>query len=57
MRVNIIGYGTVGKAQAFLLQKMKHKVFVFDPYPLPAMDCPEKNVDLTFICTPVTCRG
>jgi UDP-glucose 6-dehydrogenase len=24
MRINVIGYGTVGKAQAFLLQRLGH---------------------------------
>jgi len=52
MRINVIGYGTVGKAQTFLLQRLGHEVFVFDPYLFPAVKCPEKNVDLTFICTP-----
>jgi UDPglucose 6-dehydrogenase len=52
MRINVIGYGTVGKAQTFLLQRLKHEVFIFDPYLFPAVICPEKNADLTFICTP-----
>jgi UDPglucose 6-dehydrogenase len=52
MRINVIGYGTVGKAQAFLLRRLKHEVFIFDPYLSPTVKCPEKNVDLTFICTP-----
>jgi len=52
MRINVIGYGTVGKAQAFLMQRLGHEVFVFDPYVFPAVKCPEKNVDLTFVCTP-----
>ena len=52
MRINVIGYGTVGKAQAFLLQKLNHEVFTFDPYLLPSIKSPEKNVDMTFVCTP-----
>jgi UDPglucose 6-dehydrogenase len=52
MRINVVGYGTVGKAQVFLLQRLGHEVFVFDPYLFPAVNRPEKNVDLTFICTP-----
>jgi UDPglucose 6-dehydrogenase len=52
MRINVIGYGTVGKAQTFLLERLGHEVFVFDPYVFPAMKCPEKNVELSFICTP-----
>jgi len=34
------------------LQRLKHEVFIFDPYLFPAVKCPEKNVDLTFVCTP-----
>jgi len=52
MRINVIGYGTVGKAQAFLLQKLNHEVFIFDPYLFPSVKSPEKNVDMTFVCTP-----
>jgi UDPglucose 6-dehydrogenase len=52
MRVNVIGYGTVGKAQSFLLRSLEHEVFIFDPYLFPDVECPEKDVDLTFICTP-----
>jgi len=52
MRISVIGYGTVGKAQVFLLQRLKHEVFVFDPYLFPSVKCPEKNVELTFVCTP-----
>ena len=48
----MIGYGTVGKAQTFLLQKLKHEVFIFDPYLFPSVKCPERNVDMTFVCTP-----
>jgi UDPglucose 6-dehydrogenase len=52
MRVNVIGYGTVGKAQSFLLRSLAHEVFIFDPYLFPDVKCPENDVDLTFICTP-----
>src|SRR3972149_5268788 len=52
MRVNVIGFGTVGKAQVYLLQRLKHEVFILDPYLFPAVKSPEKNVDLTFMCTP-----
>jgi len=52
MRINIIGYGTVGKAQESLLRKLGHEVFVFDPYVFPDIKSPEKRVDLTFVCTP-----
>jgi len=52
MRINVVGYGTVGKAQALLLRKMNHQVFVFDPKLFPDVTQPEKNVDISFICTP-----
>ena len=52
MRINIIGYGPVGKAQAFLLKKLKHEIYIFDPYLFPAVKYPDKEVDLSFICTP-----
>jgi len=41
----------VGKAQAFLLQNLKHEVFLFDPQFFPSVKRPEKDVDLTFVCT------
>jgi UDP-glucose 6-dehydrogenase len=52
MRVNVIGYGTVGKAQEFLLKKLGHDVFAFDPCVFPDIKSPEKRVDMTFIRTP-----
>ena len=52
MRVNVIGYGTVGKAQEFLLKKLSHEVFVFDPYVFSDVKSSEKLVELTFVCTP-----
>lgn len=52
MRANIVGYGTVGKAEAFLLERLGHEVFAFDPYVFPKVKCPEKHVDFTFVCTP-----
>jgi UDPglucose 6-dehydrogenase len=52
MRINVVGYGTVGKAQTFLLQRLNHEVSIFDPYVFPSIKCPNKDVDLTFVCTP-----
>jgi len=46
----VVGFGVVGKAQAYLLQRLGHEVFVYDPYVLPDNRL-ERNVDLTFICT------
>jgi nucleotide sugar dehydrogenase len=52
MRINVIGYGTVGQAQTLLLKKLNHEVFIFDPYLFPSVKSPEKRVDMTFVCTP-----
>lgn len=51
MRVNVIGHGTVGKAQEFLLKKLGHEVCVFDPYVFSDVKTPEKLVELTFVST------
>lgn len=53
MRINIIGYGVVGKAQSYLLQRLEHEVFIYDPAVFPSIKRPEKDVDFTFICVPV----
>jgi UDPglucose 6-dehydrogenase len=47
----VVGFGIVGKAQAYLLQRLGHEVFVYDPYVLPDNRL-KRRVDLTFICTP-----
>ena len=47
----MVGFGVVGKAQAYLLRRLGHEVFVYDPYVLPDSKL-ERCVDLTFICTP-----
>jgi len=52
MKINIVGYGTVGNAQAYLLRKLGHEVYIFDPYLFPDIKSPERNVDISFICTP-----
>jgi nucleotide sugar dehydrogenase len=57
MKIQVIGVGVVGGAQAYLASKLGHEVFGFDqklsdfPYARIVKE-PEKNVDLTFICTP-----
>jgi UDPglucose 6-dehydrogenase len=51
LRVCVVGFGVVGKAQAYLLRRLGHEVFVYDPYVLPDSRL-ERLVDLTFICTP-----
>ncbi len=57
MKIQIIGVGVVGTAQAYMASQLGHEVLGFDPRK-PASDyarmvpTPEKDVDLTFICTP-----
>jgi UDPglucose 6-dehydrogenase len=57
MKIQIIGLGIVGTAQAYLSQKLKHEVMGYDvaldnhPY-CTINDCIVRNVDITFICTP-----
>lgn len=53
MKACVVGFGVVGKAQAYLLRRLGHEVFVYDPYVLPDSKL-QRNVDLTFICTPET---
>jgi UDPglucose 6-dehydrogenase len=50
MRVQIVGEGVVGSAQAFLMRRLKHEVFIYDPY--KGKNSIERRVDITFICTP-----
>lgn len=50
MKINIVGYGVVGKAQGHLLEKLGHQVFPYDPFKIPEKQL-EQKVDLTFICT------
>jgi UDP-glucose 6-dehydrogenase len=52
MRINVIGCDTVGKAQEFLLKKLGHEVFVFDPYVFPNIVALQTKVDFSFLCTP-----
>lgn len=57
MKVQIIGVGVVGEARAYLATQMGHEVLGFDPkksaspYARMVPDL-QKDVDLTFICTP-----
>lgn len=48
MRTNVIGYGTVGKAQEFLLKKSCHEVLVSDPYLFPNIVTPTR-IGLSFL--------
>lgn len=63
LRVQIIGLGTVGSAQAYLMSKLGHRVFGYDVNPnakvrnlvdddIVLIDRLETDVDVTFICTP-----
>ena len=49
---NLIGCGTVGRAQEFLLKRLGHEVFVFDSYVFPNVATPQMKVDLSFLCIP-----
>jgi len=67
MRINIIGYGTVGKAQEFLLKKLGYEVFVFGPHVFPNIVTSQdfmvdavKNAKLVsnaFLCASITFRN
>ncbi len=57
MKIQVIGVGVVGEAQAYLASQLGHEVFGFDPAkhssPYAQMvNHLEKDVDITFICTP-----
>jgi len=51
MRVQVVGYGVVGRAQDFLMRRLGHEVRIYDPFMLPGSRL-VKDVDVTFICTP-----
>lgn len=57
MKVQIIGVGVVGTAQAYLASRLGHEVLGFDrrgstsDYYTTVKE-PARNVDLTFVCTP-----
>jgi hypothetical protein len=52
VRINVIGFSTVEGAQEFLLNKLGHDVFTFNPCTFPDIKSPEKRADMTFIRTP-----
>ncbi|MCW4008934.1 MAG: NAD(P)-binding domain-containing protein [Candidatus Bathyarchaeota archaeon] len=58
MIIQVIGLGVVGKAQAFLLSSLGHKVYGYDIAKVKAeryfdvVQSPVKDVDVTFICVP-----
>lgn len=59
MRIQIIGLGTVGTAQAYLLKKLNHEIYGYDVKHSPNPYCkivttPKPDVDITFICVPET---
>lgn len=59
MKIQVIGVGVVGEARAYLAMQLGHEVLGFDPgksaspYARIVQDL-EKDVDITFICTPET---
>jgi UDPglucose 6-dehydrogenase len=56
LRILIIGLGTVGSSQAYLMRKLNHEVFGYDINPTVVNEVVtqklETEVDITFICTP-----
>jgi nucleotide sugar dehydrogenase len=60
MKIQVIGLGVVGKAQAYLMKKLGHTVTGYDVRPVNSpyiqdvkvTDAPVGNADLTFICAP-----
>lgn len=57
MKIQIIGLGIVGTAQAYLSQKLGHEVVGYDSRPISHPYCKVNNgyikdADITFICTP-----
>jgi nucleotide sugar dehydrogenase len=59
LKIQVIALGVVGSAQAYLLERLQHKVYGYDPClkRKPDLDIVyqsrlKKDVDITFICTP-----
>ena len=56
MKVLVIGYGSIGKRRARILQEMGHEVFVEDIKDVPKRLVPKDDyyemVDAIFVCTP-----
>src|SRR5512136_110100 len=57
MKIQIIGVGAVGSAQAYLASKLGHEVIGFNPGKTTheyarMVSKLEKNADITFVCTP-----
>jgi nucleotide sugar dehydrogenase len=59
LKIQVIGLGVVGSAQVYLLNRLKHSVYGYDPFlklkPDLGIVCEsevKKDVDITFICTP-----
>jgi len=62
MKIQIIGFGVVGSAQAFLASELGHSVYVYDVekdvkksgYDYFYLPTPMSDADITFICVPET---
>jgi len=59
VKVSIIGFGVVGRAQAYLMHALGHEVYVYDvskiadpPDYVKIVKSPYSDPDLTFICVP-----
>lgn len=60
MKIQVIGFGVVGSAQAHLFHKLGHQVYAYDvqkkdhPEYVHFLSEPRSDMDLNFICTPET---
>ncbi len=58
MKIQVLGLGVVGLAQAYLLNRLGHSVYGFDivkrelPEYIKAVDPPVRDVHFTFVCVP-----
>jgi len=57
MRFLIVGYGFVGKATEYLLQRVVDKENIFIQDPALGMLCEETDFDYTFLCVPTPNKG
>jgi len=53
LRIQVAGFGVVGSAQAYLVSRLGHRAFIYDPY--KGYGRLVRDVDVTFICTPEDC--
>jgi|GEM_PF-3551181 prephenate dehydrogenase len=51
MKILIVGFGTVGKAQKQLAEVLGHGVFVYDPPKFPNITL-KRDAQIIFVCVP-----